>query len=255
MDDPTKEEVSSFEESGKSIMILGDFGTPAKGLFRDSDGDVFYVAVKEAEGREPTGDSLFCNLVGIFGVDESLPRPICAEEWMTLSLEEFVLCKRPPKTLTHVNFAYDSWNGLDYVHRILGKVHGRIHPRNILALDTGFSGWLVKISDLGVTRSLSNFGKEWSHQVQEEFVQEADVKSWATSLIFMITGESIHWDKSESHSVRCQKIKGSTPERWRSQVQQKLASYNRETSYKLLKLLETGDSSVQFDFMNEFKSY
>jgi len=200
MDDPTKEEVSSFEESGKSIMILGDFGTPAKGLFRDSDGDVFYVAVKEAEGREPTGDSLFCNLVGIFGVDESLPRPICAE-------------------------------------------------------DTGFSGWLVKISDLGVTRSLSNFGKEWSHQVQEEFVQEADVKSWATSLIFMITGESIHWDKSESHSVRCQKIKGSTPERWRSQVQQKLASYNRETSYKLLKLLETGDSSVQFDFMNEFKSY
>lgn len=148
MDDPTKEEVSSFEESGKSIMILGDFGTPAKGLFRDSDGDVFYVAVKEAEGRKPTGDALFCNLVGIFGVDESPQKPICAEgnklnafnhkfvpqEWMTLSLEEFVLCKRPPKTLTHVNFAYDCWNGLDYVHRILGKVHGRIHPRNILAL-------------------------------------------------------------------------------------------------------------------------
>lgn len=60
-------------------MILGDFGTPAKGLFRDSDGDVFYVAVKEAEGREPTGDALFCNLVGIFGVDESLLKPICAE--------------------------------------------------------------------------------------------------------------------------------------------------------------------------------
>ena len=79
MDDPTKEEVSSFEESGKSIMILGDFGTPAKGLFRDSDGDVFYVAVKEAEGRKPTGDALFCNLVGIFGVDESPQKPICAE--------------------------------------------------------------------------------------------------------------------------------------------------------------------------------
>lgn len=53
---------------------------------------------------------------------------------MTLSLEEYVLCKSPPKTLTHVNFAYDSWNGLDHIHAVMGKVHGRIHPRNILAL-------------------------------------------------------------------------------------------------------------------------
>lgn len=60
-------------------MILGEFGTPAKGLFRDYDGDVFYVAVKDAEGRAPTGDSLFCNLVGIFGVDYSLPKAISAE--------------------------------------------------------------------------------------------------------------------------------------------------------------------------------
>ena len=107
-----------------------------------------------------------------------------------------------------------------------------------------------------MTRSLSNYGKEWSHQVKEELIQEGDVKSWATSLIFMITGESIHWDKdSDGHSQRCQKIKDSSPEKWRSQVLKKLASYNRETSYKLLKLLETGDYSVQFDFMNEFKSY
>lgn len=124
----------------------------------------------------------------------------------------------------------------------------------MIFLDTGFCGWLVKISDLGVTRSLSNYGKEWSHQAQE-LVQEEDVKSWATSLIFMITGESIHWDKSDAHSKRCQRIKDSSPEKWRAQVLQKLASYNRETSIKLLKLLESGDSSVQFDFMNEFNSY
>ncbi|CAG5100356.1 Oidioi.mRNA.OKI2018_I69.XSR.g16965.t3.cds [Oikopleura dioica] len=262
MDDPTEEEIVSFEESGKEIMILdGDFGTPAKGLFRDADGDVFYVAVKDAEGRLPTGDSLFCNLVGIFGVDDSLPKAISAEEWMTLSLEEYVFSKSSPKSLTHVNFAYDSWNGLEHIHTVFGKVHGRIHPRNILALDTGFSGWLVKISDLDVTRPLSNYGKEWTIHQTEGNHQEGekdDLKSWATSMIFMITGESIHWQRSsDTHHSRCQKMKESSRKKetsWRPEIVQKLSSYNRKTADKLLKLLESG-IPVQFDFLDEFKSH
>lgn len=112
----------------------------------------------------------------------------------------------------------------------------------------------MKISDLDVTRSLSNYGKEWTHQ-KEKLGKNEDLKSWATSLIFLITGESIHWHESTTHPIRCEKMKASAPETWRPEILQELASYNRATSDKLLMVLESGILSVQFDFMNEFKSY